>query len=83
MKMYMSKEDFIKKGYIMLDKYYMEQEGLQTEATVRMSDLLENLKKLDNSKFDFTISLLMEISNANNADELLNLFENEIENSFE
>lgn len=81
--MYMSKEDFIKKGYIMLDKYYMEKEGLQTEATVRMSDLLENLEKLDNSKFDFTISLLMEISNASNADELLNLFENEIENSFE
>lgn len=48
-----------------------------------MSDLLENLEKLDNSKFDFTISLLMEISNASNADELLNLFENEIENSFE
>ena len=81
--MYMSKEDFIKKGYIMLDKYYMEKEGLQTEATVRMSDLLENLEKLDNSKFDFTISLLMEISNTSNADELLNLFENEIENSFE
>lgn len=81
--MYMSKEDFIKKGYIMLDKYYMEKEGLQTEATVRMSDLLENLEKLDNSKFDFTISLLMEISNASNANELLNLFENEIENSFE
>lgn len=81
--MYMSKEDFIKKGYIMLDKYYMEKEGLQTEATVRMSDLLENLEKLDNSKFDFTISLLMEISNANNPDELLKLFENEIENSFE
>lgn len=81
--MYMSKEDFIKKGYIMLNKYYMEKEGLQTEATVRMSDLLENLEKLDNSKFDFTISLLMEISNASNADELLNLFENEIENSFE
>lgn len=67
----------------MLNKYYMEKEGLQTEATVRMSDLLENLEKLDNSKFDFTISLLMEISNASNADELLNLFENEIENSFE
>lgn len=67
----------------MLDKYYMEKEGLQIEATVRMSDLLENLEKLDNSKFDFTISLLMEISNASNADELLNLFENEIENSFE
>lgn len=81
--MYMSKEDFIKKGYIMLDKYYMEKEGLQTEATVRMSDLLENLEKLDNSKFDFTISLLMGISNVSNADELLNLFENEIENSFE
>ncbi len=81
--MYMSKEDFIKKGYIILNKYYMEKEGLQTEATVRMSDLLENLEKLDNSKFDFTISLLMEISNASNADELLNLFENEIENSFE
>ena len=61
----------------------MEKEGLQTEATVRMSDLLENLEKLDNSKFDFTISLLMEISNASNADELLKLFENEIENSFE
>lgn len=44
---------------------------------------LENLEKMDNSKFDFTISLLMEISNASNADELLNLFENEIENSFE
>lgn len=83
MKMYMSKEDFIKKGYIMLDKYYMEKEGLQTEATVGMLDVLENLKKMDNSKFDFTISLLMEISNASNADELLNLFENEIENSFE
>lgn len=81
--MYMSKEDFIKKGYIMLDKYYMEKEGLQTEATVRMLDVLENLEKMDNSKFDFTISLLMEISNASNADELLNLFENEIENSFE
>lgn len=81
--MYMSKEDFIKKGYIMLDKYYMEKEGLQTEATVRMSDFLENLEKLDNSKFDFTISLLMAISNANNADELLNFFEKEIENSFE
>lgn len=83
MKMYMSKEDFIKKGYIMLDKYYMEKEGLQTEATVGMLDILENLEKMDNSKFDFTISLLMEISNASNADELLNLFENEIENSFE
>lgn len=83
MKMYMSKGDFITKGYAMLDKYYMEKEGLQTEATVRMSDLLENLEKLDNSKFDFTISLLMEISKANNADELLNLFEKEIENSFE
>lgn len=83
MKMYMSKEDFIKKGYIMLDKYYMEKEGLQTEATVGMLDVLENLEKMDNSKFDFTISLLMEISNASNADELLNLFENEIENSFE
>lgn len=83
MKMYMSKEDFIKKGYIMLDKYYMEKEGLQTEATVGMLNVLENLEKMDNSKFDFTISLLMEISNASNADELLNLFENEIENSFE
>lgn len=81
--MYMSKEDFIKKGYIMLDKYYMEKEGLQTEATVGMLDVLENLEKMDNSKFDFTISLLMEISNTSNADELLNLFENEIENSFE
>ena len=48
-----------------------------------MLDVLENLEKMDNSKFDFTISLLMEISNASNADELLNLFENEIENSFE
>ena len=67
----------------MLDKYYMEKEGLQTEATVGMLDVLENLEKMDNSKFDFTISLLMEISNASNADELLNLFENEIENSFE
>lgn len=67
----------------MLDKYYMEKEGLQTEATVQMSDFLENLERLDNSKFDFTISLLMEISNASNADELLNFFENEIENSFE
>lgn len=81
--MYMSKEDFIKKGYIMLDKYYMEKEGLQTEATVGMLDVLENLEKMDNSKFDFTISLLMEISNASNADELLNLLEKEIKDSFE
>lgn len=81
--MYMSKEDFIKKGYAMLERYYMEKEGLQTEATVQMLNVLENLEKMDNSKFDFTISLLMEISNASNADELLNFFENEIENSFE
>lgn len=81
--MYMSKEDFIKKGYAMLERYYMEKEGLQTEATVQMLKVLENLEKMDNSKFDFTISLLMEISNASNADELLNFFENEIENSFE
>lgn len=81
--MYMSKEDFIKKGYAMLERYYMEKEGLQTEATVQMLDFLENLETFDNSKFDFTISLLMASSNANDADELLNLFENEIENSFE
>ena len=67
----------------MLERYYMEKEGLQTEATVQMLNVLENLEKMDNYKFDFTISLLMEISNASNADELLNFFENEIENSFE
>lgn len=83
MKMYMSKGDFITKGYIMLNKYYVIKDGLETKTTAQISDFLEQLITLDNFKFNLTIAILMKISNVNSADELLNLLEKEIENSFE